>query len=119
MFKDRLSHIGPEEFLHYFMNIDSGPLKSNVDTSDQAHMALMRIEASSRKNSTTKKSSETGSSKNELDSSFLSSYNKPFGEYLEELRQACQHDIFIKRTSNIKYQPKKWSNIQAYIVIEL
>lgn len=74
----------------------------------------MSIEASSRKNSTSKKS-EVDSS--EVDPSFMSSYNKPFGDYLEELRQACQHDIFIKRTSNIKYQPKKWSNIQAYIVI--
>jgi hypothetical protein len=73
------------------MNIDSAPLKADIDTSDQ-------------------RSSIANSSNNN------NNYNKTFRDYLEELRQACDNDIFIKRTSNIKYKSKKWANIQAYII---
>lgn len=113
------------------MNIDSGPLKTNVDTSEQAAMALMTMGTTSTVSKSIKKrggSSSSGGSgsgsasgssthaSNDVTATFMSNYNKPFGEYLEELREACHQDIFIKRTANIKYQPKKWSNIQAYIV---
>jgi hypothetical protein len=32
--KDRISHIGPEEFIHHFINTDSKNLDENLKTSD-------------------------------------------------------------------------------------
>lgn len=124
-FQDRLRHIGPEEFLHYFMNIDSAPLKSNVDNTEQAKAilsALTNSHLASTSESENKKKQEAAKILPTTDANrrnvalLANNYNKPFREYLDELKQACASDIYIKRTSNIKYMAKKWSNIQAYIV---
>ena len=113
------------------MNIDSAPLKSNVDNTEQAKAILTTLTNSHLGQSTTtaenkkKQQHQEELSKtpltdaNRRNVSILAAhhnYNKSFREYLDELKQACASDIYIKRTSNIKYMAKKWSNIQAYIV---
>jgi hypothetical protein len=42
--------------------------------------------------------------------------SKDFNTYLEELKEVCEHDIYLKRTANIEYSRKTSSNIQAYIL---
>jgi hypothetical protein len=107
------------------MNIDSAPLKSNVDNTEQAKAilsALTNSHLASTSESENKKKQEAAKILPTTDANrrnvalLANNYNKPFREYLDELKQACASDIYIKRTSNIKYMAKKWSNIQAYIV---
>lgn len=76
------------------MNIDSAPLKTNI-SNDESFINNQLLNGFKRANK---------------------DYNKTFQDYLEELRKACDNDLYIKRTNNIKYPIKKWSNIQAYII---
>lgn len=95
------------------MNIDSSALKNNVDTSEQGAEAI--ASTLGPKNLNAIQNAKTV----RKESIYKKNYEKSFGEYFSELQQALDDEIFIKRTSNINYMAKKWSNLQAYIVCVL